>query len=54
MTCQLGLFTPLVLFIVLFIGFFIYVHEFIYCLDCSDEKIENNISHGALGVVHKQ
>lgn len=39
-----GLLTPLVLFIVLFTGFFIYVCEVIYCLDLSDEKIENNIS----------
>ena len=43
MTCQLGLPTPLLLFTIQFIGFFIYVHEFIYCLDLSDESIENNI-----------
>lgn len=41
--CQPGLFIPLLLSIVQFIVFFIYVHEFIYGLDLSDKKAENNI-----------
>ena len=29
---------------ILFKGFFIYVHGFIYCWDVSDDKVKNNIA----------